>query len=372
MMSDPLKPMIDVTEVVGGGMARQERRHDVDWVRVLALLLLIIYHCVIAFQPWAQLLLFIQNGESLESLWPLMALINVWRIPILFYISGMGVWFSMQRRDWKQLLAERSKRILLPLVFGFFLVCPISVYIGLTYYDLGGAYAPNLGHLWFLANIFGYVLLLLPVLVLIKRHAHGRFLSRLRKLFAWWPALLILPLPIAFEAWMLVPDTFSMYALTSHGFWMGLILFFLGFACCAVGVPFWKSVQKARHFMFMGALALYLIRLLAFDLEEAWVTLTGVESMLWILAILGFAARHLNRPSAALKYLSAAVYPVYIVHMPWQYALSFFLLPSDLPAVVKLVLLTVGVLALSMLSYEVVLKRLGPLRLAFGMKWKQA
>jgi hypothetical protein len=74
---------------------------------------------------------FPQNAESLEGVWILMSMINVWRIPLLFLISGMGVRFAMGRRNWQQLLKDRTLRILLPLVFGFFFIAPISVYISL-------------------------------------------------------------------------------------------------------------------------------------------------------------------------------------------------------------------------------------------------
>jgi len=78
-----------------------------------------------------------------------MALINIWWIPIQFIISGMGVCFAMQRRDWKQLLKDRTIRILIPFIFGIFFVCPISVYIAMLHYGevSGWAYFPNDGHL---------------------------------------------------------------------------------------------------------------------------------------------------------------------------------------------------------------------------------
>ncbi|SVC15058.1 uncharacterized protein METZ01_LOCUS267912, partial [marine metagenome] len=53
------------------------RRHDVDWLRVLALGLLIVYHVVVSFQPWAHYIFFIQNKQSLEWLWIFMGMINV-------------------------------------------------------------------------------------------------------------------------------------------------------------------------------------------------------------------------------------------------------------------------------------------------------
>ncbi|MDY6844731.1 MAG: acyltransferase family protein, partial [Thermodesulfobacteriota bacterium] len=116
------------------------RRYDVDWLRTLAMGLLIIYHIVISFQPFAPLVLFPRNEQSLEELWIIMPMINIWRIPILFLISGMGVHFAMERRNWKQLLKDRTFRILVPFVFGFFFIAPINIYIALMFYSKEAAY----------------------------------------------------------------------------------------------------------------------------------------------------------------------------------------------------------------------------------------
>ena len=132
------------------------RRYDVDSVRVYALGLLILYHAVVGFQPWAREINFVTNEQSLEALWIPMGLINVWRIPIVFMVSGMGVCFAMERRTWKPLLGDRALRILVPFVFGFFAIAPIFVFISQSYYGEEIRYRPNPGHLWFLGNIFLY------------------------------------------------------------------------------------------------------------------------------------------------------------------------------------------------------------------------
>ena len=110
------------------------RRYDIDWLRVLALGLLIVYHVVVSFQPWALYIFFIQNDQSLELLWLFMSMINIWRIPILFMISSMGALFAMEQRNWKQGLKDRTVRILFPFIFGFFFVCPFSVYIAMEHF----------------------------------------------------------------------------------------------------------------------------------------------------------------------------------------------------------------------------------------------
>ena len=60
------------------------RRHEIDWLRVIAIGLLLIYHIAIIFQPWAMLIGFIKSDEPVEALWIPMTMLNVWRIPLLF------------------------------------------------------------------------------------------------------------------------------------------------------------------------------------------------------------------------------------------------------------------------------------------------
>jgi glucans biosynthesis protein C len=139
------------------------RRYDLDWLRVIAIGLLLIYHVAIGFQPWGLMIGFITNDQSWAELWRPMSMLNVWRIPFLFFVSGMGVYFAMQHRTWKQLVQERAKRILLPYVFGMFCIFPISLLLLQRYYKLDLGYSFSPGHLWFLGNIFAYVLILSPV-----------------------------------------------------------------------------------------------------------------------------------------------------------------------------------------------------------------
>ena len=58
-------------------MVREERRYDIDWVRVIAIGLLLIYHVAIGFQPWGIMIGFIANKQPWESLWIPMAMLNI-------------------------------------------------------------------------------------------------------------------------------------------------------------------------------------------------------------------------------------------------------------------------------------------------------
>ena len=106
-------------------------------------------------------------------------MLNVWRIPLLFFVSGMGVYFAMQHRNWKQLLKERAGRILIPFVFGIFVIVPIHIYLLQSHYQWELSYQPGPGHLWFLGNIFAYVIILSPVFYYLKKNEQGKTIARI-------------------------------------------------------------------------------------------------------------------------------------------------------------------------------------------------
>ena len=348
------------------------RRHDIDWLRIGALVLLIVYHNVISFQPWAFTLLFIQNRESMEWLWPVMSLINVWRIPILFLISGMGVGFAMERRTWRQLVQDRVIRILVPLVFGFFFICPVSILFALGYYGEELAYRSNAGHLWFLGNIFLYVVLLLPLLTYLQNRPENRFLRLARWIFSRPLTLPLLAVPLMAETWILDPQPFALYAQTRHGFWLGLLCFFMGYTFVSMGELFWRAVASARHGALTIALIMALARVWVFSRTGEMGVLVALESMAWMMAILGYGCRHLNRPSSALTYLGQAVYPVYILHMPVQFGLSYMVMQLNIWPQVKLPILLAGTLAICLAIYQLILKRARWVRPLLGMKMSMA
>ena len=163
------------------------------------------------------------------------------------------------------------------------------------------------------------------------------------------------------------PEYFSAYP-TPHGFFYGMICFLIGFVLVSMRDAFWTSVERVRFGALAVAFGLYLVRLIHYELQGVPNPLTAVESAGWMLAILGFGSRHLNQPSAALRYLSQAVYPVYIVHLPIQMGLAYFLLPLAVSAAGKVVVLWVMTFAGSWLLYEGILRRLKWIRPLFGMR----
>ena len=346
------------------------RRHDIDWIRIIALGMLIIYHAAVAFQPWGHLILFIQNKESSEILWLFMMVFNIWRIPILFMISGMGAYFALRNKNWKVFLKDRSARILFPYIFGFFFICPITVFLASTFYGKQTGYYPNPGHLWFLGNIYAYVLLLLPIMLYCIKNPDNFIFKIFRILLKHRWGIFSLGLITGLEGVLFSPNDYVNYAMNIHGFMLGLICFFLGFILVSMKNDFWPIIKNTRSIALILASIFCMIRfyfvftMIDYDGPKFVI---GFESMCWMLTVLGYGAIYLNHQSKALTYLKDAVYPVYILHMPLQSLLSYLIIPTKIPLLLKLNLLIIGTLSCSIFLYEII-KRMNWIRPIFGLK----
>jgi len=105
---------------------------------------------------------------------------------------------------------------------------------------------------------------------------------------------------------------------------------------------------------------------LRLTMRAAW----GLNQWCAIVAVLGFAHRLAPGDSPALRYLVAAVFPVYILHQTIIVVAAHHLKPLAVPAAVEgplLVLLTFG---LSFALYEVI-RRIRLLRPLFGLKLRE-
>jgi len=343
------------------------RRYDIDWVRVIAIGLLLIYHSAIAFQPWGSMIAFITNKEPWPALWLPMAILNVWRIPLLFFVSGMGMYFAMQSRTARELITERARRILLPFLFGIFFIVPIQIAIWRYYAGMRLFYVYDPSHLWFLGNIFAYVVIFAPLFFYLKSNTDSKFAKMLRSVFNSPLGILVVIAMLVAEAVILKPYPYELYAMTWHGFFLGLIAFFFGYTFAFTGPSFWNMLVKVKWYLLVIAGVLAAIRL-TYVVPGKPAYMIPPETVCWILFILTLGYQYLNRPGKTLSYLSEAAYPVYIIHMIFQNLVSVLIFPMNLPVQIKYILLVLFTLTGCILFYEFVIRRVRFVRPLFGLK----
>ncbi len=146
----------------------RQRRYEIDWLRVIAVLLLIPFHSAVVFNRYAEW--YVVNETPSLALEAFAYFLSQWRMPLLFFVSGVGTLFALGFRTAGTYVKERTRRLVLPLVFGVLVIVPPQVYYRMqadpdytnnylrfypTFFD-GVAPAGNFewAHLWFLAYLF--------------------------------------------------------------------------------------------------------------------------------------------------------------------------------------------------------------------------
>jgi hypothetical protein len=203
--------------------------------------------------------------------------------------------------------------------------------------------------------------------------------ARLDALLASGPAVLLLPALWLAVARLLLAGRFgSTHALVDD--WYNhaqyFPVFLLGFLV-ARGEATWAAVERARWpalWLWLGSwgvIACYFRIYAEADppqaLRPAVRGLWGLDQWCAIVAILGFARRLAPGDSPALRYLSQAVFPVYILHQTIIVVLAWHLRPLALPPPLEGLLLVALTLVLAFAGYELV-RRVPLLRPLFGLR----
>jgi peptidoglycan/LPS O-acetylase OafA/YrhL len=357
------------------------RRHDIDALRAIAFGLLILYHAGMYYVAgWDFHLKSAYTAEWLR--WP-MRFVNLWRMDLIFLLSGVALALLARRQAPGALLRQRSRRLLLPLAFGMAVVVPIQPYLqgvgnGLIepgfaaflarYYSGGpwprGAFdgwdfGVTWNHLWYLVYLWVYSMLLLALRPLLER-CRAPFL-RLRG--AW---LLVVPaLPLALYALVLAPRFPATRDLV-HDWHLHAVYF----SCFAYGwwiaadAGFWAEAKRLRHAALAAALACFFL----YAIFREAVLAKNLYSWCAIVALLGYAHAHLNRPFRWLGWANESVYPWYVLHQSILLVLGAWLAPYALGPVLEPAAILAGTLLGCWLLTDFVVRRsrwFGPL---FGLK----
>lgn len=358
---------------------KNPRWYFFDWLRVIAIGLLFMFHAGMPFVGWGW---HIVDAQPVSAFALPMDIAHRLRMPLLFVIAGASVWIVLGRCSVKQMLGERTKRLLLPLVFGMFVIVPPQLYIERLFrHQWSGGYLDfylqrvlqfqpypqgNFAwhHLWFIYYLFLYSVLLLPLLAWWRQRKAVQP--------GWWLLLLGLPLginevllkPIFPETHNLVTDwyIFAHYAL----------LFVYGFLLAWLGA--WDWLQQQRHRLLACAVSLTTM-IFGLKAVNIWHNDTVHDAIgacffiwWWQLVFLGYGKHLLSFRNRALDYLSEASYPLYILHQSVMVVLAWFVLKQPWVWQQKYPVLLVGTLAISFLIYEAVVRRVPVLRTLFGMK----
>jgi len=374
-------------------VGRPERRNDIDWVRVLGMLMVLFFHCARFFddEGWHA-----KSGEISYGMTVFGNVVSQWIMPLFFVLSGISSYYALSYISGKKYLGARVKRLVVPLVVGALTHISLQVYIERVttgeftgsffafypryfdgFYAFGGNFAWMGLHLWYLEMLFVFSLITLPLFLWTRRETAKSLMSRASGFLVKPGALFLIAVPLGVVVLLsnLDPEgignrSWGGWALFPH------LIFFLSGYLLASNHEFRPAIEKHRF----AALALCVIATITWFilLEYAGYSSRGYlfsflrafNSWFWLFAILGFGSRHLDFNNRVLKYTGEAVLPFYILHQSVIIVIGYFIIDWTAPVMLQYLFLAVASFVTIMALYELFVRRVGAMRLLFGMKAK--
>lgn len=364
-----------------------ERRHDLDWLRVLGVLLLIPFHVALIFVLDPYTIMYIRDSAHSRVLAEVTGFVHMWHMPMLFMISGAATYFALGHRSAGGYIRERFSRLFIPLMFGLLTFVPFTIYVqhsetislregyaGFFQIDLNqldgmnGTFTP--AHLWFILYLFIFSLAGLPIFQWLRSEKGRRVAQRLGTAIQTPLSLTVLGIPLTLAA-----ATGILGAMNPLYYFL---VFLFGFVF-ASDVRFQTSVDRLTWVALaygIGAAAINII----FPIQDVapwtpqWIVLgLTYQWGRWMLtlAVLGLGHRFLNRSSNLLKYASEAAMPFYLLHMTFSVVTGYFVIQLEAPVAIKYPLIVLAATGLTIVAYELV-RRWNLTRWLFGMKVARA
>lgn len=381
------------------------RRYDIDWLRVLATLLLFVFHGAMVFNPAP--FYHIRNDDLSVVMLVLCGFIGLWHMPLFFLLAGWSLHRSVAERGATGVVHERVRRLLVPLAAGIVLFMPLVKYLelssGLDLSHSGLRVASRLqagfrtilpqdlpllapfddsfldflptfftrldrftwAHLWFVAYLFTFTLLYLPAFARLR---HSRTDARPSAWLVYAPIL-----PLAAVQILLRPywpgiqnlyDDWANFAFYSIFFWAGFLL------ARSPGLEARLHMEWRRALAIAVAAALVLLGAVLGVVRSERILLAGsaVAGWCFVVAILGLGHRFLDFGNRALEYLSEAAFPVYVLHQAAIVVPGYFLIRLPLGIGAKFILLLAVSATSTFAVYELVVRRHRTMRRLFGMR----
>ncbi len=376
----------------------QERLFYLDWLKVITVLGVFYAHTIDIFDIFY---LHLKNSEGSFGVAVLFAFISQWGMALFFLLSGASAWFALRSRSSDQFIRERIKRLVIPLIIGFIILSPIQGYFEflnkarlrvsfLQFYpqffehiQIGwdpqwlGTYGY---HLWFLAFLFVFSLLALPLFVYLRREPGHRFLTRLASVCVKPGGMFVFILPLAliqatlrarFPIYQDWADFFYWFAFFVYGY----ILF--------SDRKFEHAMQNARGIALLTAIicCLTIVALAYTGIVNIWEKdptysfgyifyqiLRCVAGWSLMIFVLHFGEQFLNVNNKILQYGSKAILPFYLLHQPVIVVFAFYFGRLDLPLLLKFLIISTCALITTLALYDLLIKRVRPVRVLFGLK----
>lgn len=373
-----------------------ERHYGMDWLRIGAFGLLIFYHIGMVFVTWG---FHVKTADPADWVAVPMLVTNAWRLTLLFVVSGFASRALFAKsRGIGDFLGNRNARLLLPLAFGIVTIVPPQSWVELVtqhgyahgflwflthdYFRFGtldGIILPTWNHLWFVAYLWAYTLVLALLLSARLSGVQATFdrifggAGVLWVPIAWLLALRIGLFPNVEETHDLVTDWVAhlqyLPAFLS-GFGLAgsrpargaLARFWIPAAVLAVaGYAVVASVEIAYPGFAMPSRRI----------ARAFHVAREVQCWASIAALIGVAERFWNRDHRWRQTLTEAVFPFYIIHQTVIILVEYWLKPLNIGPVAEFAILVPATVT-GCWAFYLIGREIGWLRPLIGLRHRIA
>lgn len=358
------------------------RQVDLDWIRVIATLIVFLYHISMFFNPFPW---HVKNSTIDQSyILVFSLLVGTWIMPIFFAISGITTYHALQKRSGKEFVKERLIRLGIPLVFGVIVLTPPQVFIErLTHQQFNGSFLEffpryfnglyleingtgNFAffglHLWYLLVLLVFSMILLPLFSKVKAS----------KSFNYKHYLLLSFILLIVAAFVEIVN------LGGWGLPYYLIIYCIGYIYFSHN-PFKEFIRKNN--LLIGVVTLITSCLYIFGFMNGMAGKGDLVSLMfiyvkvqnswnWLLFIFYLGDKYLATAKKGLKYFSQASMPFYVLHQPIIVGLGYYLYQKSWSTPSKLLILTLGSFLIIMVIYQFIIQHISVLRVVFGIKGK--
>jgi peptidoglycan/LPS O-acetylase OafA/YrhL len=385
----------------------KSRVYYLDWLRVLAILMVFLFHGVHVFDfgSWQ-----IKNAEQSEMITILLTLLSMWGMPFFFLIAGTASWFALQQRTTHKYISERFNRLLIPFLIGSLIFSPIQYYlewmnrthlgiVSVSFLEFIREEMPPFNplllrfpgfspkwfgvfgfHLWFVGYLFAFALVTIPLFRWFKGETGTRFISRLSRICVHRGGILIFILPLLVVQFVLRPFfqlelDWADFIFRMSFFVQGYLLFADERITRAVRRDWWLSLALGT-IIIVALLGMYIAGLpvMTWGQDPSYpqyyliLALTTTIALCYTLTMLFVGMRFLDFTNKWLRYGQEAALPFFVLHQPAIVIIAFFVVQWNASIYVKLPIVVLSSFVASIGFYDLIIRRIHPLRLMFGMK----
>jgi len=377
-------------------MQISSRQPYLDWLRIMAILGVLVFHSAMAFvAEWEWHL---KNKETSYLLMEFNFWLSRFRMPLLFFISGTVTYFMLKNRSGLSFVGLRFRRLFVPVLFGMLIIVPPQVYMErltrgfqgsfFEFYPKVFEFEPypkgnfSWHHLWFIVYLFLYDIIFTPVFKWCMSEKGKSFLQK----FDWlakgkWIYLIMLPGIIVYSSLILkFPGTNDLIHDWCHLFYW--LLFLLGGFFCITNPAYMSSLERNRRTSFaLAFLTIVVINYLRWNGQEpgnennwtmyAYLSLYPMTAWFWVMTAMGYGKKYLNRKSKVLDYVNQAVYPFYILHQTVIVVIVYYVIQVQESILMKYLFTVILSFVVSVSIYHLFIRPYAIMRFLFGMKPKK-